>query len=52
MVDLLRDWIRCAREGGDCRSTPESPTATLEILDAIWHASENGPRGECEIKAV
>jgi len=52
MVDLLRDWIRCTREGDDCRSTPESTTATLEILDAICNASENGQRVECEIKAV
>ena len=52
MVNLLRDWIRCARDGGDCRNTPESTTATLEIIDAIYEASEKGRRVECAIEAV
>ena len=52
MVALLRDWIRCASEGGDCRSTPESTTATLEVLDAIYEASTQGSRVGCEIAAV
>ena len=52
MVDLLRDWIHCAREGGDCRNTPESTTATLEIIDAIYEASEQARRVDCEIEAV
>ena len=52
MVDLLRDWIRCTREGGDCRCTPESTLATLEVLDTIYEASKKGQRVECAIGAV
>lgn len=41
-VDLITDWIRCAREGGDCRNTPESVLETLRLVDAVYASSESG----------
>ena len=46
MVDLLRDWVRCAHEGGDCRNTPESMVAVLETIDRIYESSRSGRRVE------
>jgi len=51
MVDLLQDWIRATREKSNCRNTPESTVATLEVIDAIYDASEKGQRIECNIEA-
>lgn len=41
---LLRDWIDAARTGRDCRNTPESALATLEVLEAIYASSQEGRR--------
>jgi predicted dehydrogenase len=46
MVALLRDWVRCAHEGGDCRNTPESMVAVLETIDRIYESSRSGRRVE------
>ena len=46
MVALLRDWVRCAHEGGDCRNTPESVVAVLETIDRIYESSRSGRRVE------
>ena len=46
MVALLRDWVRCAHEGGDCRNTPESMVAVLETIDRIYESSISGRRVE------
>ncbi|MSR60752.1 MAG: Gfo/Idh/MocA family oxidoreductase [Planctomycetaceae bacterium] len=46
---LLRDWIEAARTGRDCRNSPESLLATLELLDAIYESSRAGKRVECDI---
>lgn len=46
MVALLRDWVRCAHEGGDCRNTPESMVAVLETIDRIYESSSSGRRVE------
>ena len=46
MVALLRDWVGCAREGGDCRNTPESMVAVLETIDQIYQSSQTGRRVE------
>ena len=46
MVALLRDWVRCAHEGGDCRNTPESMVAVLETVDRIYESSRSGRRVE------
>ena len=46
MVALLRDWVRCAHEGGDCRNTPESLVAVLETIDRIYESSRSGRRVE------
>jgi predicted dehydrogenase len=51
MVDLLHDWLRAIREGDDCRNTPESTIATLEVIDTIYEASEKAKRIECNIEA-
>jgi hypothetical protein len=52
-VRLVRDWIESARSGKSlCRSTPRSTLATLELLDAIYRASEEGRRIECNIPAT
>ena len=44
MVALLRDWVRCAHEGGDCRNTPESMVAVLKTIDRIYESSRSGRR--------
>ncbi len=50
---LVRDWIDAARSGGrDCRSTPESVLATLELIDTIYEASRAERRVERRIGAV
>lgn len=46
-VTLLRDWVAAARSGRDCRNTPESMLATLELLDAIYESSRTQRRVEC-----
>ena len=46
MVALLRDWVRCAHEGGDCRNTPESMVAVLKTIDRIYESSRSGRRVE------
>ena len=46
MVALLRDWVRCAHGGGDCRNTPESMVAVLETIDRIYESSRSGRRVE------
>ena len=51
MIDLLRDWIRAMRKGTNCRNTPESTIATLEVIDTIYEASEKAKRIECNIEA-
>jgi predicted dehydrogenase len=52
-VRLVRDWIESAQSGKSlCRSTPRSTLATLELLDAIYRASEEGRRVECNITAA
>jgi predicted dehydrogenase len=43
---LINDWIDASRTGGDCRNTPESMLATLELLDAIYESSQSGRRIE------
>jgi predicted dehydrogenase len=49
---LVRDWISCARHGGDCRNTPETTVATLELIDTIYRSSQEGRRIECSIGAA
>jgi hypothetical protein len=52
-VRLVRDWIESATSGqGLCRNTPRSTLATLELLDAIYRASAEGRRVECQIRAA
>jgi predicted dehydrogenase len=47
---LVRDWIDAARAGrSDCRNTPESVLATLELIDTIYRASREHRRIECRI---
>ena len=46
MVALLRDWVRCAHEGGDCRNTPESMVAVMGTIDRIYESSRAGRRVE------
>jgi predicted dehydrogenase len=46
---LIREWIASARTGTPCRNTPQSTLVTLELLDAIYTASESGRRVECRI---
>ena len=45
MVALLRDWVRCAHEDGDCRNTPESMVAMLEAIDRICGSPARTARG-------
>jgi predicted dehydrogenase len=45
-ADLLRDWIAAAQENRDCRNTPESLLAVLELLDQIYESSSTGRRIE------
>jgi len=46
---LVRDWIAAARNGGDCRNTPESALATLALIDAIRESSNRASRVACQI---
>jgi predicted dehydrogenase len=47
-VALVRDWLDAARDGGrDCRNTPESVLATLELIDTIYRASREERRIAC-----
>jgi len=49
-IRLVRDWIESARTGKPlCRNTPQSTMATLQLLDAIYQASEEGRRIETAI---
>ena len=38
-IHLLKDWIAMAKGGPDCRNTPESVFATLQVIDAIYESS-------------
>lgn len=52
-VRLVREWIESAQSGKSiCRNTPRSTLATLELLDTIYRASEEGRRIECNIAAT
>ena len=43
--ELIRDWVAVARgERKECRNTPGSTLAVLELLDAIYNASATGQR--------
>uniref|UniRef100_A0A7C4LIS1 Gfo/Idh/MocA family oxidoreductase n=1 Tax=Schlesneria paludicola TaxID=360056 RepID=A0A7C4LIS1_9PLAN len=47
---LLQEWITSARtRAGSCRNTPRSTSATLQLLDAIYQASESRQRVACAI---
>jgi hypothetical protein len=47
---LVRDWLETACSGRtDCRNTPESVLATLELIDTIYRASREARRIECRI---
>jgi predicted dehydrogenase len=47
---LVRDWIDTARSGRtECRNTPESVLAVLELIDTIYQASREQRRVECRI---
>ncbi|MCE9608494.1 MAG: Gfo/Idh/MocA family oxidoreductase [Planctomycetia bacterium] len=53
-VDVVGDWLaaiedRAASRVRECRNTPESTVATLEILDAAYESSRSGRRVECSI---
>jgi predicted dehydrogenase len=50
-VALVRDWLEACRSGGDCRNTPESIAAVLELIDTIYRASRDGRRVECRISS-
>jgi predicted dehydrogenase len=43
---MVRDWLQVIRSGGECRNTPASTLATLEIIDAIYESSRDGRRVE------
>ncbi len=50
MLEVFRDWIAVARgQRPVCRNTPQSTLATLQLLDMIYAASEQGRRMECAI---
>lgn len=50
MLALFREWIAVARgQQSACRNTPQSTLATLQLLDAIYAASDQGRRVECTI---
>lgn len=43
--ELIRDWIAVTRgERTECRNTPASALATLELMDAMYRASAEGRR--------
>jgi predicted dehydrogenase len=47
---LVRDWLDAARAGRtDCRNTPESVLATLDLIDTIYRASNEQRRIACRI---
>lgn len=53
-VDVVGDWLAAINErrgdkARDCRNTPESTLATLELLDAAYESSRSGKRVECNI---
>ncbi len=48
-LDLIADWLNAIHQGGECRNTPESTVATLQLLDAIYQSSGEGRRVECAI---
>ena len=45
-VNLVADWLDAISTGHDCRNTPESTTAALAVLDAIYESSRTGRRVE------
>jgi predicted dehydrogenase len=48
---LVRDWLQSARTGQSVsRNTPQSTMVTLELLDAIYRASNEGRHIECKIR--
>lgn len=47
---LVRDWLEAARAGGrDCRNSPDTALATLEVIDTIYRASREERRIACRI---
>ncbi len=46
---LVEDWLRAIRAGGECRNTVDSTRQTLRLLDAIYESSRLGQRVECSI---
>ena len=49
-VELVRDWLDAAREGGrPCRNTPQTTADTLALIDAIYESSAAGRRIDCSI---
>jgi predicted dehydrogenase len=48
-VALIRDWLDAIAGKGDCRNTPESVLAVLELTDTIYEASRAGRRIDCRI---
>ena len=51
-VSLIRDWIAAARGGvNQCRNSPESLLAVLEVIDRIYESSSAGKRIECRVEA-
>ncbi len=52
-IQLLRDWIDAIRSGGrDCRNTPETALAALELIDTIHESSQQQRRIECHLGGV
>ena len=49
-VALLRDWLETAQGKQDrCRNTAESMQAVLQLIDAIYQASQEERRIACQI---
>jgi predicted dehydrogenase len=49
-VAAIRDWLEAARHSGRaCRNTLQSTLATLAVIDAIYQASRERRRIECQI---
>ncbi len=46
---LVNDWIQAATVGGSCRNSTASMVSVLELIEAIYQASNEGRRVECSI---
>ena len=46
---LVKDWIQAATVGGSCRNSTASMVSVLELIEAIYQASNEGRRVECSI---